>query len=94
MRPWILIASATTEEMVDSGAVMSRANGVAPREASSVISGLLGLRAVAITLSPRARAAFVMAVPKPEVEPVISQTRGVVMVAYWCVGWTMFEGGV
>jgi hypothetical protein len=30
-----------------------------------------------------------MAVPKPEVEPVISQTREVVMVADWCVGWNM-----
>lgn len=76
MRPWRATAEATAEAMEDSDAVMSRARADAPRETSSDISGLEGLRAVAITLSPRARAALAIAMPKPEVEPVMSQTSG------------------
>ena len=74
MRPCLAIAVAMTEEMVESGDVTSKARVVAPRVERCV--SLVRVRAVAITVSPRWRARVAIVEPKPEEQPVMSQTLG------------------
>ena len=77
MRPWSLNASSAFFWNSGKEAVTSNAKVSAPSVLRS--ESLEGLRAVAMTLSPRLRASRVSAAPKPELQPVMNQTLPVML---------------